>query len=115
MPISEAPPTTELDDEQIDGPTLIIPRQLASYPYLFRLTLPANSPATTGLLLLASRQAPWTTLIPDSFIPDHLPENLRARLLQQTPTIIRTNNTQPKPARDPCSIYSPAFAGLTAT
>ena len=113
--ISEDPPNAEIDDEQITTNTLIIPRQLATYPYQFRLTLPANSPATTGLLLLASRQAPWTTVIPDPFIPDHLPEDLRARLLQQTPTIIRTNNTPPKPVRDPCSIYSPAFAGLTAT
>ena len=113
--ISEDPPNAELDDEQINTTTLIIPRQLATYPYKFRLTLPANSPATAGVLLLASRQAPWTTVIPDVYIPDHLPGDLRARLLKQTPTIIRTNNTPPKPARDPCSIYSPAFAGITAT
>jgi hypothetical protein len=106
---SDIPPTDELDDDPISTSTNVTPHQLAPYPYKFRLTLPTNSPATTGLLLLASRQAPCTTRIPNEFIPTHFPEDLRQSLFQQIPTIIRANNIPPKPARDACNIYSPAF------
>ena len=66
-------------------------------------------PASYGLLLAR------TTPIPENFILTHLPNDIRQRLLQQTPTIIRTNTTPPKPARDTCSIYNFVFAGLTPT
>ncbi len=55
---SDIPPTNELNDEPFVTTTIITPQQLTAYLYKFRLTLPASSPATTGLLLLASRQAP---------------------------------------------------------
>ena len=113
--ISEDPPTAELDDDPFDTSTRYTPPQLSTYPYKFRVTLPANSPASDGLLLLASRQSPWTTEIPTEYIPPRLPEDLKPRLLHQTPTITRTDNLLPKPARDPCYIYSPAFAGLSPT
>jgi hypothetical protein len=115
LAISDDPSTPELDDDPIETTTTYTPPQLNPYPYKFRLTLSANSPASVGLLLLASRQAPWTAEIPEVFIPSHIPENLKHRLLRQIPTITRTSNTPPKPARDPCSIYSPAFAGLSPT
>ncbi len=95
--------------------TLITPSQLSPYPSKFRLALPANSPASVGLLLLASRKAPWTTAVPDAFIPPNIPENLRTRLRHQIPTITRTTNTPPKAARDMCTIYNPAFTGLSPT
>ena len=92
-----------------------IPSQLAPYAYKYRITLPSNSPTPCGFLLLASIQAAWTTPIPETAIPTHIPNDIRQRLLQQTPTIIRTNTTPPKPAGDTCSIYNPAFAILTPT
>jgi hypothetical protein len=108
-------PTSEPDDDPLDTMTLITPPQLSPYPSKFRLALPTNSPASVGLLLLSSRQAPWTTLIPDAHIPPNIPADLCTRLSQQIPTITRTTNTPPKAARDMCTIYSPAFAGLTPT
>ena len=108
-------PTSEPDDDPIDTMTLITPPQLSPYPSKFCLALPTNSPASVGLLLLASRQAPWTTIVPDALIPPNIPEDLRTRLSQQTPTITRTTNTPPKAARDMCTIYSPAFNGLKPT
>ncbi len=71
--ISDDPSTSELDDDPFETTTTYTPPQLATYPYKFRLTLAANSPASVGLLLLASRQAPWTAEIPDTFIPFHIP------------------------------------------
>ncbi len=62
--ISDDPPTADLDDDPFDTTTLYTPPQLITYPYKFRLSLPANSPSTAGMLLLANRQAPWTTEIP---------------------------------------------------
>jgi hypothetical protein len=112
---TDDPPTYEFEDDPIETTTNIIPTQLTPYAYKYRITLPISSPASYGLLLLANRQAAWTTPIPENFIPTHLPNDIRQRLLQETPTIIRTNTTPPKPARDTCSIYSPAFAGLTPT
>ena len=95
--------------------TLITPPQLSQYPSKFRLALPANSPASVGLLLLASRQAPWTTIIPDELISPNIPDDLRTRLRRQIPTITRITNTPPKAARDMCTVYSPAFTGLSPT
>jgi hypothetical protein len=108
-------PTSEPDDDPIDTATRIIPQQLSPYPPKFRMALPANSPASVGLLLLASRQAPWTTTIPDEYILPTFPEDLRNRLRHQTPSITRVTNTPPKAARDMCTIYSPAFSGLSPT
>ena len=59
--ISEDPPSVELDDDPFNSTTLYAPPQLTTYPYKFIVTLPANSPASAGLLLLAIRQASWTT------------------------------------------------------
>ncbi len=95
---TDDPPTDELDDEPIAIMTNITPQQLTTYPYKFRLTLPTDSPATTGLLLLASRQAPWKSPIPEEYIPNHFSADLRQSLLLQVPTIIRAINTSPKPA-----------------
>jgi hypothetical protein len=76
--ISDDPPPSELDDDPFDTATLYTPPQLSHYPYKFCLTLPANSPASVGLLLLASRQAPWTTEIPDTR-PTHPPPSTNPR------------------------------------
>jgi hypothetical protein len=111
--ITDDPPADNLDDDPIEATTIIISTQLTAYPYKYRVTLPSNSPASYGLLLLANKHAPWTTTIPETFIPTHLPNDIRQRLLQQAPTIIRTNTTLPKPTRDAYFIYNPAFAGLT--
>ncbi len=106
-------PANELDDEPLTTTPNVTPQQLPTYPYKFRLTLPANSPATAGLLLLAIRQAPWTSPIPEESIPNRFFADLRQTLLRQVPTIIRTSNASPKPARDLCTIYSPTFACLS--
>jgi hypothetical protein len=113
--ITDYPPADKLDDDPIETTTINIPPQLTAYPYKYRVTLPNNSLASHGLLLLANRHATWTTTIPETFILTHLPIDIRKRLLQQAPAIIRTNTTPPKPARDTCSIYNHAFAGLTPT
>jgi hypothetical protein len=97
--ITYDPPTNDLDDDPIETTTIIIPPQLKQYPYKYRITLPANSSASNGLLPLA-RTLARTTTIPENFIPTHLPNDIRHRLLQQTPTIIRTNTISPKPARE---------------
>jgi hypothetical protein len=93
--ISEDLPTAELDDDPFDTTTLNATPQLSTYPFKFRVTLQANFPALDGLLLLASRQAPWTTEIPTEYILPRLLEDLRTRLLHQTPTITTANNTPP--------------------
>ena len=98
--ITEDPPTDELDDDPIESTTSIIPPQLTPYAYKYRSTLPNNSLASYGLLLLVIRQAAWTTQIPETSIPSHLSDDIRQSLLQQTPTIIRANTTPPKPARN---------------
>ncbi len=107
--ISDDPPSAELDDDPIDTTTLYTPPQLSIYPYKFRLTLPTNFPTAVGLLLLASRQASWTTDIPKEFIPTHFPEDLRTRLQQQHPTITRAYNTPPP---NPPAIHAPSTAQL---
>ena len=53
--IIDNPPTDELDDDPIEPATIILPPQFTPYPYKYRITLPTNSPASYGLLLLASR------------------------------------------------------------
>jgi hypothetical protein len=78
---SEDPPAAELDDDPFDTATLYNPPQLSTCPYKFRLTIPANSPATADMLLLVSRQAHRTTQIPNEYIPTHLPDDLCTRLL----------------------------------
>jgi hypothetical protein len=93
--ITNHPPTDELDDDPIETATTVIPTQLQPYAYKYRITLPNTSPSSCGLILLASRQAAWTTQIPETAIPTHLPNDLRHRLLQQTPTIIRANTSTP--------------------
>jgi hypothetical protein len=93
--ITDDPPANELSDDPVETITNIIPSQLTPYAYKYRITLPNNSPASYGLLLLASRHAAWTTPIPEDCIPIHLPNDIRQGLLQQTPTIIRTNTTPP--------------------
>jgi hypothetical protein len=70
-------PTNELDDDPIDTTIVIIPPQLTPYSYKYRITLPINSTASYALLLRASRQAAWTTNIPENYIPAHRPNNIR--------------------------------------
>jgi hypothetical protein len=110
---SDIPPTDELDNEPISTSTSVTPHQLTPCPYKFRLTLPTNSPATAGLLLLASRQVPWTTCIPEEFIPTRFPEDLRQSLLQQIPTIIRANNIPPQTGPRHLHYLQPGFTRLT--
>jgi len=113
--ITDDSPAYELDDDPIKTNTNIIQPQLTPYAYKYRVILPINSPASYGLLLIAGRQAAWTTTIPENIIPTHLPNDIRQRLIQHTPTIIRINTSPPKPARDTCSIYNHVFVGRTPT
>ena len=111
--ITEESPTNELGDDPIETTTNIVPTQVTPYAYKSRIIMPNNSLVSYGLLLLANKHAAWTTPIPETYIPTHLPNDIRQRLLQQTPIIIRANTMPPKPAHDTCSIYIPAFARLT--
>jgi len=70
------PPTNELDDDHIEITTNIFPPQLTPYAHKYRVSLPGNSPASCGPLLLANRQPAWTTTIPENFIPTHLPNDI---------------------------------------
>ena len=93
----------ELDDDPIHSNTLLIHRNI---PYLHVITLPTHSLSTYGLTLLASRQVRWTR----SF-----PEDTRKIYILQIPTITRRIVNPPRLARDPCTIYNPAFQGNTPT
>jgi hypothetical protein len=58
---STYPARPELDDEPVTSTTQVTPPQLDTCPYRFTVTMPTYSPATYGLLLIASRQTRWTT------------------------------------------------------
>jgi hypothetical protein len=113
--ISTYPVRPELDDEPITNTTEVIPSQLRTCPYSFTVTLPTFSSAAYGLLLLASRHARWSTNVPTSLIPQHIPQPTRQALLHQMPTTIRSNTEAPRISRDTCSITSPAFIGHKPT
>jgi hypothetical protein len=75
--ITDDPPANVLDDDPIETTANIIPPRLTPYAYKYRATLPSNSPAFYGLILLASMHAAWITTIPEHFIPTHLPNDTR--------------------------------------
>ena len=77
--------------------------------------MPTYSPATYGLLMLASRQTRWTTSMPYALIPTSIANNIRQTLLQQIPIVIRSNTKDPRPSRDTCTITSLTFSGLRPT
>jgi hypothetical protein len=77
--------------------------------------MPSISPATYGLLLIANTQTRWTTSIPNTLIPTYIAQNIRQSMLQQRPTIIRSNTEDPKISRDTCSVTSLDFSGLRPT
>jgi len=112
---SICPVQPEYDDEPITNTIQVIPSQLNTCPYSFTTTLPTFSTTTYGLLILASRYTRWTTIAPDSLIPTVVTQSIRQTILQQTPTIIRTNTNALKLSRDACSITSLAFTGLRPT
>jgi hypothetical protein len=112
---STYPVRLELDDEPITNTTEVIPSQLRTCPYSFTVTLPTFCSAAYSLLLLANRQARWSTTIPSSLIPQQIPQPTRQALLQQMPTTIRCNTKAPKLSRDTCSITSTAFTGNKPT
>ena len=93
----------------------MIPSQLRTCPYYFTLTLPTFSSAAYGMLLLASRQAIWTTNIHTTLIPHQIPQSTRQALLQQMPTTIGSNTKAPKLSRDTFSITNTTFTGHTPT
>jgi hypothetical protein len=107
------PPSAELDDEPMNNTTLLLPANLTPYPYKIRLTIPTSSPASYGLVILASRQAKGTSPIPEDIIPSNFLDDVRRSLLKQIPKIVRTLISTPKPSRDQCTIYSPAFRNLS--
>jgi len=106
------PPLTEYDDEPIRSNIHLLD---PSVPYRYTVTLPTQSPPAYGLILLSSRQVPWTVSIPDNFISTGIPNPLRDSILSHTPTITRATTIQARPARDDCTIYCLAFQNLTAT
>jgi len=106
---STYPITLEFDDEPITSTTKVIPTHLRTCPYSFTLTLPASSSAAYGLLLLASKQARWSTSIPDTLIPQTISQPIRKALLQQMPITIRGNTEALKLSRDICCITILAF------
>ena len=66
-------------------------------------------------LLLASRQARWTSNTLDALIPQTIAQPIRNALLQQMPTTIRGNTEAPKLSRDICCITSLALTGRRPT
>ena len=112
---STYPARPELDDEPITITTEVTPSQLRTCPYSFNVTLPTFSTAAYGLLLLASRQAIWSTSIPESLIPQNIAQPIRQAILQQMLTTIRSNTKTPKLSRKMCSITSLAFTGHRST
>ncbi len=56
------------------------PQHITGVPYAHIVTLPTFSPATVGLILLASRQYKWTTNIPPTAIPAHIPDAQKTSL-----------------------------------
>ena len=90
-PIMDSRDSTFLDDEPIALGTYLTSKHLEGTPHAHVVTLPTFSSATYGLKLLASRQLRWTTTLPQTSIPNWIPDNLRQPLLNQTPTITRAN------------------------
>ena len=118
LPVQENstyPVRPELDDEPITSITEVIPSQLRTYPYYFTLNLPTFSTAAYGLLFLATRQARWSTNIPEALIPQTISQPIRQAIIQQMSTTIRSNTKAPNLSRDICSITSPAFTGHRPT
>ena len=109
---STYPVRPELDDEPITNTTEVIPTQLRTCTYSFTFTLPTFSSAAYDLLILASRQARWSTNIYAALIPQQIPQPTRQALLLTT---IRSNTKAPKLSRDTCSITSPSFTGHRPT
>jgi hypothetical protein len=107
--ISTYPAQPELNDELLTSTTRLAPTHLDTCPYCFTVALPTYILSTYGLLLLASRQARWTTSMRDTLIPTSIANNIRQTLLQQLPIVIRSNTKHPEPSRDTCSITSLAF------
>jgi hypothetical protein len=112
---STYPLRPELDDKPITSTTEVIPPQLRTCPYSFTVTLPTFCSAGYGLLLLASRQAKWSTSIPAALIPPHIPQPTRQAPLHQILTTIRSTMIDPKLSIDTCSITSTAFTGSIPT
>jgi hypothetical protein len=106
---------TELDEEPITSTTEVIPSQLRTRPYSFTRTLLTFCSAAYGLLLLANRQARWSTHIPATLIPQQIPQPTRQALPQQIPATIRCNTEAPKFSRDTCSITNATFTGNRPT
>jgi len=96
--------TTFLDDEQIASGIYVTSPHLEGPPHAHVVTLPTFSPTAYGLTRLASRQLRWTTNIPQTNIPTWILDSLRQPLLNQTPTVTRTNVDRMLPAKDTCTI-----------
>ena len=105
------PYRTGLDDETIHTNTLLIDPNI---PYLHIITLPTHSQTTYGLTLLVSIQVRWSASIPHDMIPPIL-KDTRKKLLLQPPMITRRHVDTPRPARDSCTIYIPAFHVKSST
>jgi hypothetical protein len=112
---STYPVCPELDDKPITSTTEVIPTQFRICPYSFTLTLPTFNSASYGLLLLASKQARWSSNIPEALIPQTISQPIRQALIQQMPTTIRSNTKAQKLARDIWCITSLAFTSHRAT
>jgi hypothetical protein len=109
---NEEPPPTEYDDEPIRSNTHLLD---PSVPYRYTVTLPTQSPAAYGLILLSSRQVTWTVDIPHIYVPTSIPSPLRDAILSHTPTVTRAATISARPARDNRTIYYLAFQDLTAS
>ena len=102
--ISTYPAQPKLNNGSITSTAQITPNHLDTCPYCFTVSMSTYSLATYGLLLLAKRQARWTTSIPDTLIPTSFANDNWQILLQHIPTIIRPSTEDPKPSKDSCSI-----------
>ena len=106
------PPPIEYDDEPIRSNTPLLD---PSVPYRYILTLPTQSSAAYGLILLSSRQVTWTVDIQETYVQTDIPNPLCDAILSHTPTVTRAAIRPTILAKDDCTIYSLAFQDLTAS
>jgi hypothetical protein len=71
----------ELDDKPIPNNTHVMLSQLSIYLYFFFIALPTFNTSAYGILLLASTQTRWTTIILTTLIPISIAQNIRQALL----------------------------------
>jgi hypothetical protein len=87
---------------------------LGGVPHIYVVTLSKFTHVTYGLTLLASRQHRWSTSLPTTAIPAHIPDTFKTSLLHQFTTDTRTNTDKPVHAKDTCTVNILNFVDRSA-